>query len=169
MSKQRTARSRSLGPTPTEFVYLRTVAANMQTARRLRNAYSNSSRKREFGTAAQRKNIITGGTKDAAICMPHNFTTYIVRHHTESRATLVQFFDAVFCSLHLPCVHGDNELSELQGIFRIFTRLLTQWRKARRPWKHLVFGPDLNVQLASNVESITPILNSIHSMHPSQF
>ena len=50
------------------------------------------------------------GSGDTAICMPSYLTSKIMRHHTVPRATRVQFFDVVFCSLHFPCVWGEKEL-----------------------------------------------------------
>ena len=49
--------------------------------------------------------------------MPSSFTSYIVRHYTETRATLVQLCELAFCGMHLPCVHGENEFVELRRIF----------------------------------------------------
>ena len=50
----------------------------------------------DMGETAQHKNIITEGTGDTAISMPSSFTSYIVRHYTETRATLVQLLDIAF-------------------------------------------------------------------------
>ena len=56
----------------------------------------------ELGTAVQRKNITTEASGDTAFCMPKHYTSYIVRHHTEPRATLDQLSDVIFGSIHLP-------------------------------------------------------------------
>ena len=94
-----------LGPTPTEFVILHTVTAKMQRRKKAEERVQQLQSKaveawdscillmQEVGDmveTAQHKNIITEGT--GAISMPSSFTTYILRHHTETRATLVQLF-----------------------------------------------------------------------------
>ena len=51
----------------------------------------------DVGEIAQHNKIITEGIGDAAISMPSSFTSYISRHHTEARATLVHFLNSVVC------------------------------------------------------------------------
>ena len=57
--------------------------------------------------------------------------------------------------MHVPCVHGETELAVLRRILLTISQELTRWRKARRPWKHLVFGADLNVRMLGGVDGVT--------------
>ena len=90
-----------------EFVYLHTVTANLQRRKRAQERVQQLQSKATeawdscillveevggMGETAQHKSIITKGTGDTAISVPLSFTSHIVRHYTETRATLVQFF-----------------------------------------------------------------------------
>ena len=98
---------------PMEFVYLHTVTANLQRRKRAEERVQQLQSKvteawdscvllmrevGDMGETAQHKHIITEGTGDTAIGMPSSFTSYILRHYPETRATLVQLFDRVFLS-----------------------------------------------------------------------
>ena len=81
---------------------------------------------------------------------PSSLTTYILRLYTETRATLVQLFDIVWavCTFRVfP--------ERMRHILLTVTQEQTLWRNARRPWKHLVFGTDLNVQMPGGLDGIT--------------
>ena len=73
----------------------------------------------------------TAQHENSAICMPSSFTSYTVRHYTETRATLAQLFDIAFCSMHLPSVHGENEFAELRRILLTISQQFTKWKKGR--------------------------------------
>ena len=91
-----------------EFVHLHTVTANSQRRKRTEERVQQLQSKAteawdscillmqevgDMGETAQHKNIITEGTGDTAISMPSSFTTYISRHYSVTRATLVRLFD----------------------------------------------------------------------------
>ena len=90
-----------------DFVYLHAMTANLQRRKRaeerVQQLQSNATEARDscillmqevgdVGETLQHKNIITEGTGDRAISMASSFTSYIVRHYTETRATLVRLF-----------------------------------------------------------------------------
>ena len=121
-------------------MYLQTVTANLHRRKkaeeRVQQHQSKATEARDscillmqevgdMGETAQHKNIITEWTGDTAICTPSSFTSYIVRHYTETRETLVQLFDIPYCSL--------NEFVELRRILLTISQQLTSCRKARQP------------------------------------
>ena len=102
-----------------------------------------------MGEIAQHNKIITEGIGDAAISMPSSFTSYISRHHTEARATLVHFLNSVVCMFRV-----FTEVVVLRRILLTISQELTRWRGARRPWKHLVLSADLNVRMLGGVDGV---------------
>ena len=129
-----------------EFAYFHTVTANMQRRKKAQErvqqlqskaaeAWDNcipadASSGRSGRDRAAQKTSSRQGTGDTAISMLSSFTTYILRHYPETRATLVELSDfKIFAVCTFRALTERNELIALRRILLTIEQELTLWRR----------------------------------------
>ena len=90
---------------------------------------------------------------DTAIAVPLNYACNVCDCVFSKKYTFIVMFGTIWCSVHLPC-HGDTSFDDLCLMLSEMEHVVITLRRRHHTSK-MVFGCDLNVSLAPNLEGLT--------------
>ena len=92
----------------------------------------------------------------AAVVVPNELESAgTLDSRLEHRWALVRVGEMVLGSVHLPPVKSTSSVQEAEDIMESMSEVIGEWKREKRPPKHILVSIDANVPLQASIEKIT--------------